>query len=125
MINKNFKYWNVNPQHKIENDCVTRAITEATGLPYEKVQEKLYYIGKLLECDSLCVCCYSFLLTYIFKFKQILSAKGLKIKELCYEYPQGIYLVRVNQHLSVVENGVILDTWDCSNEIITDCWRIK
>ena len=124
MINKHFRYLNVNPHHKIENDCVTRAITEATGLTYEKVQEKLYYIGKLLECDSLCICCYSFLLDNIFKFIRFNLAKGLKIKELCKKYPRGKYLVRVDQHLSLVENGIILDTWDCSNELITDCWKI-
>lgn len=120
-----YKFWNVNPEHLLENDCVTRAITEATGLTYHQIQEKLFYIGKLLECDSLCLCCYSFLLDNIFCFERIRRVKGITIEEFANIYNNGVYLVRVKQHLSVVSYGTILDIWDCSNEIITDCWKAK
>ena len=37
-------FFNNNPEKLIENDCVTRSISLASGLPYEAIEEKLYLI---------------------------------------------------------------------------------
>lgn len=118
-----FIYWNENPEGEIQNDCVTRAITFASGLPYEKVQEKLYYTGKLLECDPLCVECYDFMLTKYFEFEPI-YAQNQTLRQFAEEHTSGLYLVRSMGHISVLENNVVYDTWDCRDMILTNAWKI-
>ena len=119
----NFVFWNENPDGKIEGDCVTRAITFATGYPYEKVQEKLYYTGKLLECDALCVDCYDFLLTKYFEFVPILC-QNQALYDFGEQHPYGLYLVRSNGHISVLDNNCVYDTWDCRDMKLTHAWKI-
>lgn len=117
-----FVYYNANPSKKHTGDCVVRAISVATNIPYKIIENKLYYTGKLLECDPLCLNCYTFLLDKYFNFPKV-YAKGLTIKEFADIHSKGIYLVRVKGHLSVVYDSRIIDIWDCSDEIITDAWQ--
>ena len=71
-----YVFYNNNPDLLIENDCVTRAISLASGLPYEVIEEKLYLTSKLFECPKLCVCCYENLLNYVFNYEQIYGVEG-------------------------------------------------
>lgn len=118
----NFVFYNNNPNQLIENDCVTRAIALISGKDYEEVSEDLFRTSKLFKCERLCICCYENLLNYVYKYQKIEEAIGLTIGEFAEKFPNGKYLTRVNGHLSAVCDGKIFDIWDCSNEIITDCW---
>jgi hypothetical protein len=118
-----YKYLNVNPLSLTEQDCVTRAISLATGYSYPEVQDKLYYISELLECERLCVCCYRHLLDDIFKFPRQ-ECTGMTVGEFAMQNPDGVFLIRMNGHLSCIVNGTVYDIWDCRNEILTDCWYV-
>lgn len=50
-----YVYYNRNPDGKMQDDCVTRAISLATNLPYDKIRRKLFHTAKLLNCSKLCV----------------------------------------------------------------------
>ena len=116
-----FYYINVNPDFVDIGDCVIRAITLASGLDYEKVEEKLYYTAQLLECPERCVCCYSFLLDNVFGYISV-ECYGESVAEFAEEHNKGIYLVRMDGHITAIIDGNILDTWDCSNEVATHAW---
>lgn len=118
-----FEYYNIQPEGIIQNDCVCRAISYATGLPYYKIEEKLYYAGKFLECDALCVDCYEILLTDYFGFKPI-DCEGETLYEFAEEHPQGMYLVRSDGHISVLDDYCVIDIWDCRDMILTNAWKI-
>ena len=60
----------------------------------------------------------------IFGFPKVEKVDGLTIGQFCDEFPQGIFLVRVDGHLTTVLNSHIIDIGDCSEEIITDVWRV-
>lgn len=119
----NFIFLNINPDGLIEKDCVCRAISLASGKPYEIIDDKLHYTALLLECEKLCVCCYEFLLDCVFEFPRV-EASGMTIGEFAEANPEGIFITRVEGHLSAIIDGNIYDIWDCSNEIITDCWEV-
>ena len=119
----NFVYWNENINGEHIGDCVTRAIVFATGLPYEKIQEKLYYTGKLLECDPLCVECYDFLLTNYFDFARI-SPLDERLEDFADKHTRGLYLVRSRGHISALLDNCIYDTWDCRDMVLTTAWKI-
>ena len=66
-----FIYYNNNPYGLKEEDCVTRAISLASGLDYFDISKKLKLTSELLECEKLCVCCYDFLIEEVLMFSKV------------------------------------------------------
>lgn len=122
--NTTFTYYNNNPLDKEEEDCVTRAITLASGHSYASISDKLYYISQLLECNSLCVCCYQHLLDYIFNYDR-LPCKGYTIGEIARKYDNSTLLIRTEGHLTCAIDGVIHDLWDCSDQLADIVWVVN
>lgn len=119
-----FKFVNVNPSGARTDDCVTRAISLASGYDYFDIQEKLVLTSKLFGCDRLARCCYQNLLEYVFGYTPV-ECHGLTIDEFCIENPYGTYLIRIQGHLTAVIDGVINDTWDCGDFICDKAWRVN
>ena len=119
-----FQFYNRNPLNKIEEDCVNKAISLALNEDYYVIQDKLYDIADLYECDALCPCCYRFLLEEYYGLERIDSYKGYTIKEFAKENPTGIFLIRLSGHLTCLIDNVNYDLWDCSNEIIDIIWKV-
>lgn len=117
-----YKFLNLNPQGKREQDCVCRAITFASGLPYEEVYEKLWLTAELYECDRLCKFCYSNFISSVLKYKEV-NCDRLTIGEFADKHPYGTYLIRVPNHLTVIQDGVLYDIWDCRSEICDTVWK--
>ena len=119
-----FIFYNRNPLNKVEEDCVIKAISTALDKDYYIVQEKLYAIAQLYECEALCECCYRYLLEQYYDLERIEDYQGCTVKEFADENPTGIYLIRVDGHLTCVIDCVNYDLWDCSNEIVDIIWRV-
>ena len=120
-----YVFYNNNPDLLIENDCVTRAISLASGLPYEEIEDKLYLTSKLFECPKLCICCYENLLNYVFNYENIYGVEGMSIGDFADKFPYGVYLVRVEGHLTCVIDNHIMDIWDCRDKIVDLVWEVK
>lgn len=118
-----YQFYNANPLGNIELDCVCRAISKATDIEYYKIKDKLYHIGKLFECDSLCVCCYHHLLENVFGFKPKF-ANGKRVIDIAKDYPNNNVIIRIEGHLTCAIRGVIHDIWDCTKEIADIFWII-
>lgn len=119
-----YQFLNVNPLGKIEEDCVCRAISLALDEDYYKIQEKLYLVAKLFECEYLCVCCYKYLLDNVYDLKRIEEVKGMTIEEFANYFPTGIFIVRVEGHLTCVIDNNIIDIWDCRDKIVDLVWEV-
>ena len=119
-----FIYYNRNPDGKRQNDCVTRAISLASGYSYPQIRRKLYHTARLLNCEKLCVCCYRHLLDDVFKYKREIS-DGLTVGEFADLHSEGIYLLRVDGHITCAIRGDVFDIWDCRSEFVTDAWRVE
>ena len=120
-----FKFLNLNPLGKREEDCVCRAISLATEKDYEDVQEQLYLISKLFRCESLCVCCYKHLLDYVYNLDRIESFHGYTIHEFIELNPKGTYIIRVDGHLTCAIDGILYDTWDSRDCIVDIVWEVS
>lgn len=121
----NYKFLNVNPLGLHERDCVCRAISRAVNEDYYVIERKLKLIAELFECEMLCECCYKYLLDEIYNLIRIEEFKGMTINEFINLHPRGKYIVRVPQHLTYIENGYVLDIWDCTNEIVDVVWVVE
>lgn len=108
-------------------DCVTRAIAIATGMDYQIVYDT---INELSENERPRVNKRSNSRTGVQKstYKSYLKdlgwnwtptmlvGQGCKVHLRSEELPSGILIVAVSRHLTVVKNGVIYDTHDCSRD---------
>ena len=119
-----FKYLNLNPLDLEEEDCVTRAISLASGYSYAEIQDKLYYISQLLECETLCVCCYKHLLDNVLGYDR-LPCKGYTVGEIAEMYDDCVLLVRIEGHLTCITYGTIRDLWDCSTSYADVVWLVE
>lgn len=120
---KRYKYYNHNPDNLRLKDCVCRAISTATGLCYEAVNNLLELTAKEYHCDKLCVCCYSNLLEDILCYTRQECSFRKTVEEIAEEYPRNNVIIRVAEHLTTSVYGNILDIWDCSDELV-DCFWI-
>lgn len=120
-----YKFLNINPIGNIEGDCVCRAISLALNEDYYKIKEKITLVGELFECDFLCVCCYKFLLDEVYGLDRLEEVKGMTIEEFADKFPNGIYIIRIEGHLTCVIDNELLDIWDCKDEIIDIVWEVK
>ena len=120
-----FRYWNENPQFEHHNDCVTRAITLASGMPYPEVRRKLFHTAKLLKCRSkLCPTCYSFLIQNVLGGCPV-DCHHMTVEEFADLRPNGVYLVRMDGHLSAIVENCVFDTFDCRGHLLTNAWEIR
>ena len=120
-----YQFLNANPLGEIEEDCVCRAISLALDEDYYKIQEKLYLVAKLFECQYLCICCYKYLLDNVYDLKRIEEVKGMTVEEFANYFPIGIFIVRVEGHLTCVIDNNIMDIWDCRDKIVDLVWEVK
>jgi hypothetical protein len=120
-----YKFLNVNPLGKLELDCVCRAISFALQISYEEIEHKLNIVGDLFDCESLCVCCYKYLLDNVFQLQRVEEFRGMTVGEFAKMCPIGTYIVRVDGHLTSVHSGTIFDTWDCGKEIVDLIWKVE
>ena len=119
-----YKFLNINPLGKREEDCVCRAISLAVNEDYNIISRKLELIAELYECDMLCVCCYKKLLDTVYNLERIEEFDGRTVEEFLDAYPSGIYLIRLDNHLTCAIDGVIYDLWNCLQEPIRIVWVV-
>lgn len=125
-----FTYHNENPKHlKSAGDCVIRAIAYATRIGWDETLGSLYKIGfkmKRLPNDDKVFEQYLSNLGYS-KQSQPRKPDNTKytVKEFAKKYPKGTYIVRMAGHLSVVDNGKIIDTWNCGYKCVGNYWKIR
>lgn len=119
-----FVYLNVSPQGEHKNDCVTRAISLASGLPYSKIRKKLFHTAKLLDCEKLCMCCYRHLIENVFYYKPT-NCDNMSVEEFADKHPIGIYLIRMQGHISVIIDNCVYDIFDCRKHLLTNAWQVE
>jgi hypothetical protein len=122
-------------------DCVCRAISIATGQDYQTVYDKLNELGQNENFKDNRTK-RSNARTGVFKetYKPYIESLGFewvacmgrgtgcKVHLKPDELPNGILIVRLSRHLSVVIDGVLQDTYDCSRDgtrCVYGYWRKK
>ena len=118
-----FVYYNRNDDKVSRNDCVTRVISLASGLPYSTIRKKLRYTARLLDCCKLCVSCYEFLIREVIGGTPV-NCEGMTINDFAELHPQGTYLLRMDGHITTLIDFTLYDIFDCRNHRITNAWKI-
>lgn len=117
-----YVYYNNNPYNRHIDDCVIRSISKATGESWDYVYDKLSDAareqGVLLDSVE-------FVENYLDKRYKRTCHYSKTLKEFMNEYPKGTYLVTMEGHITVVIDGILYDTADCSSHRIWCVWEIK
>lgn len=122
---RRYKYYNRNPDKVHIKDCVCRAISTATGLSYDAVENLLKITASEYECEKLCACCYDNLLSDVLCYHRVDYDFSKTVEDVASEYPNNTIVIRVQEHLTSSINGIVLDIWDCSDELVDCVWIIK
>lgn len=117
-------YHNANIDGNHISDCVTRAITTATGIDYPEIRKKLFHISKLFNCSKLCPACYRHLLENVFGFIEV-DCLGDSVKEFADKHPKGVYILRVPSHLTTIIDGCLYDTFNCLDAWCDIAWKVN
>lgn len=120
-----FYYYNINPQKEVEGDCVTRAISLASGIPYKAVSKLLQITAIDNDCDELCMYCYRKLLEETLGYRIMYPKEKKRVEEVAKEYKNNAIIVRISGHLTVCMYGVCVDIWDCTQEKVDCFWIVQ
>lgn len=116
-----YKFHNANARNRFVNDCVIRAISVAEGKTWDETYDELsdiaQYEGNLFN-DA------DFVENYLDKRYKRVAHYSKYVGEFAEEYPNGIYLVTMPNHITVIIDGVVYDTFDCRNRIMWSAWKV-
>lgn len=120
-----YSYFNINPEGRNVGDCTVRAIAKATGQDWERTYIALCVQG-LIDCDmpSANAVWGNYLRKLGFRRYIIPDTcpDCYTVGHFANDHPLGTYILALSGHVVCVENGVIFDSWDCSNELILYYW---
>lgn len=126
-----FKYLNVHPKKKIVGDCVKRAITKVTDMDYMQVSRELNRYKKVTGSNKFNTSVNSNAYVQdVLNMKKISfpASKGearMNGRTFCEQYPKGRYILRMAKHWTACVDGVIYDTWDCSEKCVYFAFEFK
>ena len=125
-----YQFFNAHPKGLIVGDCVKRAISKAANMAYHQVQLELNRYKKITGDKS-----YNSGYNPHKYVENILHGVKLSFpaqkgkprmngKRFCKEYPRGNYILNMAGHWSCCVDGVIYDTWDCSEKCVYTAYKI-
>ena len=117
-----YKFHNANARGRFVNDCVVRAISVAEGKSWDESYDELSDIaqdeGNLLDDVN-------FVEGYLDRRYKRVPHYSRTVGEFLEEYPKGIYLVTMPNHITVVLDGVLYDVFDCRNKTMWTAWKVN
>ncbi len=120
-----YNYYNPHPKGLQTDDCVKRAIVVVTGMDYMAVQRELNAFKKVTgakKFNSLQNLCY---VEDVWQAKKIIPEGRTTAGEFCRKHPNGRYILSIASHWSSCVEGMIYDTWDCSNELVLAAYQVE
>lgn len=112
-----YEFVNLNPCKKKLGDCVVRAISLALNQSWYRTAIDLCIEG-LIQCDiqNSNAVWNAYLLSK--GFKRYPVSDTTTFSEFAITHPDGLYIVATGSHVAVIRDGILLDNWDSSDEVI-------
>ena len=117
--------YNPNPVGRRVGDCAVRAISKALNMDWETAYSSIVTNGFLMGDMPSSNSVWGAVLRQHGFSRQVIPntcPDCYTIEDFAKEHPHGIFVVGTGNHVVTVENGVIYDSWDSSNEIPQYFW---
>ena len=116
-----YEYYNANAVDKLDEDCTIRAISCATGKSWDYVYEHLSDLaqerGTMMDNSE-------FIVDYLDRRYERVPVFKKTIGEISSKYPHNVLLITTRGHITCSKNGIVYDTWDCTNKKAEIAWLI-
>ena len=117
-----WRYYNANSKGNFVNDCVVRAISVAEGKSWDKTYEEL---SDIAQSEGILLDDVNFVENYLDKRYPRACHYSKTVGEFLNEHTHGVYLVTMQGHITVIQNGVLYDTFDCRPRRMWCAWKVK
>ena len=123
---RRWKPFNNNPVSRNVGDCAVRAVSVALGIDWETafalIANNAYQMGDMPSSNAVWG---SVLRQHGFKRSVIPNScpDCYTAEQFAADHPHGTYVLGFGNHVATVKDGVILDSWDSSQEIPQYYWR--
>lgn len=127
-----YVYLNLNPLEKNTGDCVVRALSFALNQTWDETYWQLCEKGfERAEMPSWNSSWWALLKDKNYKRYVIPDTcpDCYTVEDFCHDHPEGRYVVFIphssdqSGHVVAVEDGLVYDTWDSTQEIPLVYWR--
>ena len=117
-----FKYYNRNPYNRRIDDCVIRCISLLTNKDWDDTYQELAYFSsqKGYMTDNV-----EFVEDYLDDRYPRECHYAKKVGEFANEHPYGKYAITMENHITSLVDGCLLDTFDPSDKVMRCAWKIK
>lgn len=82
-------------------------------------------IADIYNCEKLCICCYHHLLEDFLQYDRVDYNFTKSVGEIASEHPADTIIIRVDSHLTMANDGQVLDIWDCTDELVDCIWIVS
>lgn len=117
-------YYNPNPKGKNTGDCAVRALSKALNTDWEhaKLQLDAYSMVEA-EVETSDIVWSRILAENGFDMIALYCGDGCTLESFCQRNQEGIFVVKLPNHVVCVVDGNYYDSWDSGKEVPLYCWR--
>lgn len=121
-----YVFYNPNPVANRTDDCVVRAIAAAFDISwdtaFDAVARNAKAMGETMQSDHAWG---ALLRQYGFEKELIPDTcpDCYTVADLAADHPHGVYVVKTDEHVVTIVDGMVLDSFDSSGETPSYYWR--
>ena len=116
-----WKFYNANPQKNNVQDCVVRSISKAEGKTWDETYEEL---SKIAQMEGILLDDVDFVENYLDKRYRRQCHHSKLVGEFMEEHPKGTFLITMPNHITVIQDGILYDTFDCRQRRMWCAWNV-
>ena len=116
-----YRYMNMNPNGNNIEDCTIRAISVAEGISWDEAYDKLSMSARKMRLMMSSV---DAIEEYLDLHYERIRVKEETVGEFIENHPEGIYLITMRGHITVLKDGINYDTFDSSERQIWSAWEV-
>lgn len=123
-----WRMYEPNPVRTGAIDCAVRAISKALDMSWEKAYVLLSVNGFLMGNDSAADEVWGSVLRQ-HGFRRYMVSNTCpdcySVDEFCEEHPYGIYVVKSENHVATVIDGILYDSWPSQDKTVIYYWTLE
>lgn len=123
-----WRMYEPNPVRTGAIDCAVRAVSKALDMSWEKSYVLLAVNGFLMGNDPAADEVWgSVLRQHGFRRYMVPNTcpDCYSVEEFCAEHPYGIYVVKSENHVATVVDGVLYDSWPSQDKTVIYYWALE
>lgn len=120
-----WEYYQPNPSARNVGDCAVRAVAKALDISWETAYALISMNGFAMNDMGSSNSVWGAVLRRNGFYRHIIPntcPDCYTVGDFADEHPDGVYVVGTGNHVVTVEDGVVYDTWDSTNEVPLYYW---